>query len=318
MPRHPALTCLPVNPSGISLQPFSDATSLLPDGDALRQRAADDGFLYFRNLLPVDLVERLRREILQVLSQHGLLDPGAPLQEARANRGAGQRMESFCGSGVSQEAYLGIQKLELFHALPHHPLLLDLFRALFESEVFVHPRHIGRVMIPGPAYRPTPAHQDFIHVQGARQTWTAWLPIGDCPLERGGLAVLRGSHRKGIISVAKAEGAGDLEAILCDSDLEWVGGEYAQGDIITFLSTTVHKAIPATDAEHVRLSCDFRYQPIADPIHEHSLFPHCKLASWDEIYSGWSHPEFQYYWRRNQPRLSPWDESIRWQKEKIC
>lgn len=303
---------------GISLKPFEDTTPLLEDKRALRERADRDGFLYFKNRLPSDLVEKLREQILEVLVAHDLLDRSVPVSDARVNMAAAKRAESFCGSGVSRAAYLGIQKLELFHTLPHHPALLDLYRALLDAEVFVHPRHIGRVMVPGPAYRATPAHQDFIHVQGSRQTWTAWLPVGDCPVERGGLAILKGSHREGILHVAKAEGAGDLEAILCDSDLEWIGGDYSCGDVVTFLSTTVHKAVPAEDRGHVRLSCDFRYQPATDPIHEASLLPHCELAGWEEIYAGWKHADFQYYWRRHQPRLSPWDESIRWQKEKIC
>ena len=44
-----------------------------------------------------------------------------------------------------------------------------------------------------------PPHQDFIHIQGSPNVWTAWLPLGDCAHDLGGLSLLVGSHKLGVL-----------------------------------------------------------------------------------------------------------------------
>ena len=36
----------------------------------------------------------------------------------------------------------------------------------------------------------TPPHQDPWYIGGTQEVWTAWVPVGDCPDEFGGIAVL--------------------------------------------------------------------------------------------------------------------------------
>jgi hypothetical protein len=297
---------------------FEDSTPLLGSPDLLRLRAEEDGFLYFRGMLPKGLVMELRRQVMEILDGFGWLDRRHPLIEGVANHAAVADLDGWCGAGLPREGYLAMQKLELFHALPHHPALIGLFSELLDGEVMVHPRNIGRVMLPSKAYHPTPAHQDFIHIQGAPATWTCWVPVGDCTRARGGLTVLRGSHREGVCQVARAEGAGGLETILCGKDYTWVEGDFQAGDIVTFSSHTVHKALPAIDRDHVRVSCDFRYQRADAIIEERSLRTHCDIAPWEEIYAGWPDNRLKYYWKDKSLKLSPWDPSLQWQKEKIC
>ena len=55
-----------------------------------------------------------------------------------------------------------------------------------------------------------PPHQDFIHIQGSPNVWTAWLPLGDCAHDLGGLSLLVGSHKVGVLAVSRALGAGGL------------------------------------------------------------------------------------------------------------
>ena len=83
-------------------------------------------------------------------------------------------------------------------------------------------------------------------------------------------------------------------------------------------SQTVHKALPNVKENAIRLSCDFRYQPAAQDIEEKSLMPHCQVLSWDEIYKDWERDELKHYWEKETLHLSPWDETLRWQKESIC
>ena len=125
---------------------------------------------------------------------------------------------------------------------------------------------------------PTPIHQDFIHIQGTRNVWTAWIPFGNIRGSLGGLAVLKGSHKQGVLAVTAAAGAGGLESILCNIDLPWVEHDYEIGDVLTFHSCTVHKSLPNLMGNRVRLSCDYRYQPGDEDLEEKSLKPHMQLA----------------------------------------
>ena len=300
---------------------FYDSSPLLADPEALKKKAEQDGFLFFRGLLEPDRVLGLRRVVLDILDRHGLLDRDKPLLEGIADCDAVSRIPAAevhaNGVGVGFDLYEEVQKLEAFHALAQHPALLEVYKTLFDKEVFPHPRNIARLMLPHPDKKPTPSHQDFLHIQGSTTTWSAWIPLGDVPRELGGLAVLRGSHKAGLLGVTHNPGAGGLESILCELDYDWLTTDYRSGDVLTFHSHTVHKSLPSLSKERVRLSCDFRYQPADEPIDPSSLRPHGPFT-WEELYEGWQRSDLQFYWKGQTFALTQFDESIRWQKEKIC
>jgi ectoine hydroxylase-related dioxygenase (phytanoyl-CoA dioxygenase family) len=229
-----------------------------------------------------------------------------------------RREPSLRHIGATSAAYRQIQMLELFHLLPHHPRILALYSGLMRADVLPHPRHIARVLLRSPSFAPTPPHQDYVYIQGTHEFWTLWFPLGDCPIELGGLSILRGSHREPVLDVVAADGAGGKESILCGNDYEWVQDDYSCGDVITFPSHTVHKGLPNRLGERVRLSCDLRYQPADEPIEEKSLAPHMNVATWDEIYSGWTNDALKYYWRSRTLQMSPWDPSFLKSKDRIC
>ena len=137
-------------------------------------------------------------------------------------------------------------------------------------------------------------------------------------MELGGLSILRGSHREAVLDVVPGRGAGGFEAILCGKDYTWVQDNYRCGDLITFPSHTVHKGLPNQLGDRIRLSCDIRYQSVADEIEEKSLQPHVNVATWEELYHGWQNDDLKYYWKRNDLKLSPWDRSLLIGKERIC
>lgn len=303
-------------------QGFPDSTQLLDDPEALRARAEADGFLFFRGLLPRETVLGLRRDFLRILDKYGWLDKTHDLMEGVANVDAIAQVPkeevTFAGTGVPPSAYKDVQRLESFHRLPHHPEMLRVYAALFGAKPLPHPRHIARLMMPSPHNAPTPPHQDYIHIQGTRNVWTAWLPVGDCPRELGNLSVIRGSHRDGLLAPKLAEGAGNLEVWLCKEGYEWVQGDFEAGDVLTFPSLTVHKSIPSQRPDRVRLSCDFRFQPVSEPIEAKSLLTHGEVLPWEEVYRGWESDDLKYYWKQHDLQMAPWDDEIRWQKENIC
>lgn len=307
-------------PAPVRKVPFVDSTPLLGDAAALRARAAEDGFLFFKRFLPADELLALRAEMLAVVDRYGWRQPGQDALGGRINLAALNEVpeeKMRTDIGVSAAAYDDVQKLERFHRLPHHPKLLALYRTLFGEEVLVHPRHIGRMITGHKAVFPTPPHQDFPLIQGTANTWTCWFPLGDCPRTLGGLTILRGSHRAGYIPIQPAKGAGGLAVQLCPWESEWAEGDYEAGDIITFPSHTVHKALRCQDKELIRLSLDVRYQAASDIVEEKSLKPHCDLT-WEQIYAGWPADDLKYYWRKLPLNLTPWNDTYLQPSRRIC
>ena len=69
-------TATPPAPSSIRKTEFVDSTPLLADPAALRARADEDGYLFFKRRLPADEVLALRAELLAVVDRYGWRQPG--------------------------------------------------------------------------------------------------------------------------------------------------------------------------------------------------------------------------------------------------
>ncbi|MBT5451688.1 MAG: hypothetical protein HOK90_21045, partial [Gemmatimonadetes bacterium] len=70
-----------------NLEPFLDSTRLLDAPEALRARAAEQGYLFFRSLLDSESVLDLRRQILEVCQQHGWLAEDMSLMDGVSKEG---------------------------------------------------------------------------------------------------------------------------------------------------------------------------------------------------------------------------------------
>ena len=303
---------------------FKDSSAILLDGVALRERATHDGYLFFKGLLPAEEILAVRNDLLGVVGKCGWLSENAELTGTLNTKALAAVPESEMRTdiGVSAVAYDAVQKLESVHRLPHHPKLLALYKTLFDDEVLVHARHIVRMITPHPAVFPTPPHQDFPLVQGTQHTWTCWFPIGECPREMGSLTVLRGSHTLGYLPIKAAQGAGGIAAQTCpdeEPNEDWIEGDFALGDVLTFPAFTLHKALPNQFKDRIRLSFDVRYQALSEPIETKSLLPHCDLT-WEEIYADWQQSELKYYWQKllTPPNLSDWNPALLQLSRRIC
>lgn len=301
---------------------LTDSSPLLGNSAALLERAEENGYLFFRGLLDRDRIIDLRRQMMDVVAAHGWLVEGSDPMDGIADVPAFDRVPpveaGFCGTGVPLAAYQDIYRIQDFHGIGHDPALMSLYQGLLGGTVIRQPLSIARVMVPGTTFVPTPAHQDFIHIQGTKNVWTAWFPVGDCPRELGGLSVLVGSHSDGLLTYHAAQGAGELEAYICDSGHAWGVADFRAGDVLTFTSLTVHRGMPNAARERVRLSLDLRYQRVDEAITPGSLTPHCDILSWDEVYEGWTDQSLQYYWRAHELLLTEWSKEMQWQKHKIC
>lgn len=210
-----------------------------------------------------------------------------------------ERRENPAWRGVPPggDVYDPLQKLEPFHALPHRPELLNVVEALTEESVLVHPRNIAQITFPHAEFFTTPAHQDHPLIQGTPQVYTAWIPLSDCPVALGGLALLQGSHRFGLLPVHAATGPGGLTVETDLAGCVWRGQDMQAGDALLFHSLTVHAARPNTTTESLRVSVDYRYQGVSHPVVANSLAPHYGRLSWEEIFTGWT-SDLPWYWTR--------------------
>ena len=288
-----------------TLEPFV-LSSPAESTPTLQERMQQDGYLFLPQLINTEAIEQVRGEILELCAEAGWLKFGS------------ERDEGIAADGIAwvepqpefMAVYNRIQHSEAFHALAHDSALMAVLERLFGESPLPHARNIARIIFPQNTRFTTPSHQDYLHIQGTEETYTAWVPLGDCPKELGSLAVLRGSHHLGILPVHYADGAGgmgiDTEGLPC----QWVGGDFAEGDAILFHSLAVHKALPNTSRDQIRLSVDYRYQPLSHPVHSSSMEPHYNRLTWKEIYAGWTETPLKYYWRELPLNLADLDPRV--------
>jgi ectoine hydroxylase-related dioxygenase (phytanoyl-CoA dioxygenase family) len=239
----------------VKTAPFEDASSCLADPLCLRSMADRDGFLFVRGLLPADLVLALREAVLEFASGAGWLDAVAPAADARA--APGRRIGDYHDPDwVRLQAH--VQTRSEMWAVGDAAAIHRTLRALDgrASYLFLSTANTCRVFSPHPEMATRP-HQDAFYVRMIADFWTAWLPLGDCPRELGGLAVLAGSHRGGLLDHS---GLGiDGGGVRVPDEAVWSTADFACGDVVFFRPYTLHRALPNRSGTRLRLSADFRY-----------------------------------------------------------
>lgn len=281
---------------------FLDSSDIKNNGPALKARMDQDGYLFFRGLLPAEVLEPVRLKWLTIARDAGWVDADKPLEDGIAD------LNGFCVE--PQEPYMAIMykvyEMPEFHALQQHPHIIDLLGKMLNDDILAHPRIIGRTIFPQRTEFTTPAHQDWIPIQGTAETYTAWIGMSDVPRKMGGLTLNAGSHLGGIYDFKPALGAGATEITDPLDESRWVYSPIEQGDVLFFHSMMVHKGM-ANTSDRLRLSIDARYQRVSDPVAPGSLLPHGNIA-WEDLYRTWpaDHP-MKYYWHRWNMDVNEYD-----------
>lgn len=285
--------------------PMEASNDLLGDHEALRARLDSDGYLFFSQVLDREKIQHLRQRMLVTLRECGWLERALLKLGRTAIRPLREGDPEFFA------AYDQVQRLEAFHTLAHDETLMAIMAGVLGESVFPHPLKIARLGFPDHHEVSTPPHQDYPNNQGTTNLTAAWIPVGDFAPEMGGLAVLRGSHRWGVLPLSTHFGAGNRCAVLPLDILEqcrWVTTDFAMGDVLLFPSFTVHAARHNSSSFFLRMSVDFRYQLEGEALTAGCLEPHFGRLSWEEIYSGWSTTKHQYYWRDLDFEVVPFQE----------
>ena len=288
---------------------FRVSNDAIDDPAELRSRILDEGYLFFRRLHEPEMLRGLRLEILGVLRDCGWIRDGSELLDGVAD------VSLRCAEGDLAYAavYHQMYRLESFHRAGHWPSVMNVMEKVIGDEVLPHPSKIARLWFPQYVEHTTPVHQDFVHFQGSFETYTCWSPVGDCPIELGGLAVQPGSHRRNVVFDHHFSlGAGSLSVDTDEHSGDWLTTDYEIGDALIFHSLTLHRALPNVTEDRIRVSLDNRYQALGLPIAEQMLVPHLSNyldISWQQIYSGWKSDDLQYYWKRLDLPVTPRDAS---------
>jgi hypothetical protein len=194
--------------------------------------------------------------------------------------------------------------MESLHAFAHHPRLREVLSLLVGPRLLIQPKLVARLIFPNCERLLIDAHQDHQSMAGDPESFTAWFPLHDCPVELGPLRVMEGSHRFGLQKSDPKTGFVVRETALGG---DWVGGAIHAGDVLIFHSLTVHASSPNV-SKQMRVSMDFRFQDYGRVLNPALLvFPggSANGRSWEATYADWQSDELKYYWKRFPLRFSP-------------
>ena len=236
----------------------------LYDGGATRQFARH-GYVYLRGLL-------LRAAVLAMRERYFSQFPLAFIKDGDCRRGAfsGTEPPGLPAHGTrGHPAYEFVRQSE-FAEFAEHPQLRYAAESVLGGPVERLRRTPIRHFVPG---RPASsrAHIDGTYVEaGAPDIVTLWVPLGDCPLQSGGLVYLEDSHQdEGIAERTRAIAPSDrpddrrpmthdLHWIAKHTARRWLVSDYAAGDVVIHSPLIVHASLDC-HTEEMRLSTDVRY-----------------------------------------------------------
>lgn len=250
---------------------------------ALREQFRAQGYLWLKGFFDREAVLDFRGRFFSAFADLGLTAPGSDPREGRfsghtpGQRAVNQRLMEFVRS-AAYESFCLQEKL------------WRLYDAFLEGPSYLHKRKIVRYTVPHTT-RATGAHYDLIYLRsGTDRVCSSWIPLGDTPVEMGGLVYLENSDALGrrmeadfsrvnrslsreeqINAFNKNMGKGwltqDLKTLAENADSRWLVADYEAGDMVVHSAYMIHAATDNRDPEgRLRLSTDIRYQNVRDDI----------------------------------------------------
>ena len=171
------------------------------------------------------------------------------------------------------------------------PRLWNFYQEFLAGQPYLHKRKIIRFTHPGEDHC-TGGHYDLIYLRaGTDHIATSWIPLGDIPVEMGGLIYLEHSDAVGRKMEAEfriknatlppeerisafnrnMRENGWITTNLVDMadrfNSRWLIADYEAGDMVIHSPYLIHAATVNRDPlDRARLSTDIRYQRADDPI----------------------------------------------------
>ena len=247
----------------------------------LKRRLKEDGYLFLRGVIDRDEVLTARAEIFERLANVGEIKQ--PSWEGFFT-GRSDRKETAGDLGAFWKSVCEGPALRQVTHGPH-------LRAVM-AEVLGDPARPQDYLFlrPSPVGRATPLHYDYpFFARGSDRIHTAWLALGDVPVTDGPLLVIEGSnHFTDLIEPATAVDydSKDSPAVsVMDSPISLaqsrgtrlLTANFEPGDLAVFGMTTLHGTLDNHSSfGRIRLSCDIRFQPMADEMDKRYFGPNPK------------------------------------------
>ena len=230
------------------------SNELLDEPDRLRERLAEDGYLYLRGVLDADAIAAARRTFLEVLAEGGYVasahDTEQPVYTGPADAGARLDLSA-------------LYERDVWQRLVETPSVTALFERLMGEEVALVPIVEYRATPPAAAPPSDPyagRHQDGFFNEGI-PFHVCWIPVSEIGEDTGGLAVAAGVHHRGYLHDDSEEGA-PIPAGAIPEDT-WHRATYRPGDILLFGGKTPHSGLANLSGDRLRLSLDLRVMPVS-------------------------------------------------------
>jgi ectoine hydroxylase-related dioxygenase (phytanoyl-CoA dioxygenase family) len=259
-------------------------TSPSADMEVLRHTLKQQGYLWLRGFLDGETVLDFRRYAFRHLMDTGIVAPGSDPRLGLSSGEAGS-------AGLVNKRIMELVRAAAYEAFCAQPRLWQFMDEFLGGLAYLHKRKLLRHTQPRTA-TVTPAHYDLVYLRGGTdRIVTAWIPVGDVPLEMGGLVYLEGSHAEGVklegefreksleltpeerinaYNAHMTEGgwiSKDLLGMAERFDTRWLAADYEAGDVVLHSPYMIHASTMNEDREgRIRLSTDIRYQNVSDEI----------------------------------------------------
>jgi ectoine hydroxylase-related dioxygenase (phytanoyl-CoA dioxygenase family) len=262
-----------VSSNGVEL-PFDDRTFARqqesPPWPAAREtvRATfrDNGYVLLRGLLDREYVLGLRADYFARFDRR-MLAPGTSSREGIFSGTVPDDLPEYGTAGHPAHDFV---RTDRFDAFTRTPALQEVAEVLLGGPTELLPRRILR-HYDRSTRRASRAHVDYDYMDhGSDQLVTAWVPLGDCPVQCGGLLYLEGSHR---IPPAELDPlrdhtdrphdrrpvSHDLGRTARQLGGRWLWTDYRAGDVVLHSPHLVHATLDNT-SDVMRLSADLRFR----------------------------------------------------------
>jgi ectoine hydroxylase-related dioxygenase (phytanoyl-CoA dioxygenase family) len=238
------------------------------DREALIARLQRDGYLFLKKVINPQRVWEFRRYYFSKFVNTGLVAEGSDPREGIA--GTGEVDTQLVNAILFNQIVPG----EEYNAFCTCPEIVNFYEWFLGGELHLHRRKLIRHLKVSQTGA-TGAHYDLVYLRGGTdRLYTSWIPLGDCPVESGGLIYLENSHhyfaeldRKATKKNVAEWLTKDLPSLAEKLNSRWLLADYAAGDMVVHTPYTVHASLDNQNSQGImRLSTDIRYQLKRDPI----------------------------------------------------
>ena len=248
---------------------FEDSSSYLQDSERIRENFEKDGYLFFRDFIPKDFVNKAKNQIIESLEEVGEVDGSYkhPISTGKSERKSIVKDLGGFWKSVSEGEHL--------RSVTHGRCLSDLASRLRNKQCVAFDFVFLRIGVPG---RFTHIHCDYpFFTRLTEEVVTIWIALSDVPADLGPLYLIKGSDQfedhlsttRGFDLMKQT----DRQASILDHPAEYVEKrgtklltkEFLAGDVLLFNMFIQHGSFENySPKKQIRITCDVRFQPDED------------------------------------------------------